>query len=161
MMRLRVATVAGAVGLRGHVRLIIHTDQPAERLYVGARLLTDEGELEIADVRAAGRGYQVAFVGHEDRTSAEALRDRQLYIDSQSEDESDDEFFYHDLIGLPARDLQGHHLGQISGVLAMPAHDVIEVRTDHGTVLVPFVSEIIPHIDSTEVRIDPPGGLFS
>lgn len=160
-MRLRVATIAAPVGLRGHVRLKMHTDAPAERFYPGALLLTDSGELEIVDVRGNGRSWQLAFSGHQSREAAEALRDTVLYVETDEQEAEDEAFYYHELVGLPAVTPTGEPLGEIRGVQALPAQDVLEVKTPSGMVLVPFVAEIVPEIAADRIIIDPPGGLFA
>lgn len=159
-MRLAVATIASAVGLKGHVRLKIATDDPAARFVPGALLLTDDGELTVADVRSDGKSWQVAFEGHEDRTAAEALRDVRLYIETDNEDAYEDEFFYHELLGLPVVDTAGRELGSVKRIQAMPGHDLIIVETARGEVMVPFVSELVPEVTQSGVVVDPPRGLF-
>ncbi|MDO4605824.1 MAG: ribosome maturation factor RimM [Bowdeniella nasicola] len=158
-MRLAIATVASAVGLKGHVRLIVHTDDPAGRLYPGAELLTDAASLTVADVRQQGRSWQVSFCGHDNRTAAEALRDTRLYIDSDDDPAEEDAYFYHEIIGLPVRTVMGEERGTVRDVLALPAQDVLVIDYEGREVLLPFVTELVPEI-SDAVIIDPPGGLF-
>ena len=159
-MRLKIGTVAGPVGLKGHVRLKVVTDDPGGRFAPGEVVLTDDGELTIGEARTDGRSVQVAFEGHESRDAAEALRDTQLYIETDAEEMEADEFFYHELVGLPAVHVDGDRLGEVAGVVAMPGHDLIEVSTAAGRVLVPFVEQIVVEVRDDAVVIDPPGGLF-
>ncbi|MDO5701567.1 MAG: ribosome maturation factor RimM [Bowdeniella nasicola] len=160
-MRLLVATVASAVGLKGHVRLKVRTDDPEGRFTPGARLLTEDGTLTIADVRRSGASVTVRFEESADRSAAEALRDTELFIETEDEAEDGEEFFYHELIGLPVTSVTGEALGTVRDVLALPAQDVIVVVAPDGEVLVPFVEQIVPEVSEDGVVVDPPGGLFN
>lgn len=159
-MRLAVATIASAVGLKGHVRLKLSTDDPAGRFAVGQELLTDDGAQTVAHVRSDGKTFQPSFVGHEDRNAAEALRDTVLYIETDDDELYEDEFFYHELIGLPVRTVEGVELGEVRRIQAMPAQDLIVVKTAGGDVFVPFVEQIVIEVGDEALIVDPPGGLF-
>ena len=72
-MQLTVAVVAGAHGLKGHVRLVLRTDDPGLRLQPGVVLDTDDPdlpELTLAEVRPGS--WQVRFEEVSGRDAAEA-----------------------------------------------------------------------------------------
>lgn len=168
-MILTVAVVGRAHGLRGEVRLDVRTDDPAARLAPGTALETepaDSGPLTVAKVRHAPDGSTfVTFAEARDRSAAEALRGVELVVETDELDGSEDDAWYpHELIGLRALTAEGEELGEVTGVEASPAHDLLAVRPSAGgpAVLVPFVAEIVPAVDEDAgtVTIDPPGGLF-
>lgn len=169
-MILTVAVVGRAHGLRGEVRLDVRTDDPDARLAPGTALETepaDSGPLTIAKVRHAPDGSTyVTFDEAHDRSAAEALRGVQLVVETDELDAGEDDAWYpHELVGLCAVTTEGEALGEVTGVDASPAHDLLVVRPASGgpLVLVPFVSEIVPAVDDSAglVTIDPPGGLFA
>ena len=102
------------------------------------------------------------FEGVSTRNDAEGLRGA-LYIPASAARELDsDEFWEHDLIDAEVFDVDGGRLGTIAGVVPGPAQDLFEVTTPSGTVLVPFVRDIVREIDPDvrRVVVDPPAGLF-
>lgn len=160
----RVATLGAPHGLRGDVRLSLHTDDPGARLRVGAAFSTEPaaaGPLRLAAVREQQGRYTARFAGHADRNAAEALRGVVLLTEP---DETDDGAWYpHQLRGLSAHAPDGEHLGTIDGVRHLPAQDVLVLlKPDGDRVLVPFVREIVPAVEVStgRVTIDAPAGLL-
>ncbi|WP_246465195.1 ribosome maturation factor RimM [Ruania alkalisoli] len=161
----RVATVGTAHGLRGDVRVTVHTDDPEGRFRVGSCLMTepeDRGPLTVAAMRHQQQHWFLRFDGVNDRTAAEALRGLELYA---AADVSEDEAWYpFQLEGLRAELPDGTALGVVAGVQHLPAHDLIVlVETSGARTLVPFVSEIVPEVDVPGGRIvlDPPSGMLA
>ena len=78
------------------------------------------------------------------------------------EHEEEDAWYPHQLKGLKALTPKGEELGTVSGVRFGSAQDLLLVRTPEGTVMVPFVAQIVPEVDleSGVVTIDAPPGLF-
>lgn len=163
LMQLSVATIAGAHGLKGMVKLILHTDDPELRFQPGVILDTDSDdypELEIRDVRHQGASWQVAFEEVADRTGAEALRGTELFIETDEWESDDDEYYLHELINLPVVGVDGIQLGTVEGFESGIAQDLLLVATEHGTVRVPFVTALVPEVTREKVVVDPPRGLF-
>ncbi|WP_156254065.1 ribosome maturation factor RimM [Pseudactinotalea terrae] len=162
--QVRVATLGAAHGLKGDVRLRLHTDNPAARLVPGARFTTDPweaGPLElVAVVEHSGSTY-ARFAGHTDRTAAEALRGIVLLADPEDEE---DAWYPEQLAGLEARRPDGTVIGTVTGVQHLPAHDVLLLREPDGArTLIPFVTAIVPTVDVPGgfVVVDPPAGLLA
>lgn len=161
---LRLATIGAAHGLRGDVKLTVHTDDPESRLAPGTELATDSaqvGTLRIERLASHGNGYLARFAGYPDRTAAESLRGVVL-LAPPSDDESD-AWYPAELTGLVAQDPAGRRLGTIAAVRHFPAQDVLVLRSDSGTEsLVPFVAAIVTEVDldAGRVVIDAPPGLL-
>lgn len=165
-VQLTVAIVTSAHGLKGEVRLDVRTDSPEERLADGAYLETDPadfGPLKIERTRIYKDIWYARFEEIRDRTAAESLRGVRLVIETDEEERREEGAFYsHELAGLPALNPAGERLGEVAGLEPNPAHELLLVKTDAGTVRVPFVHQIVTEVDleAGRVTIDPPGGLF-
>lgn len=163
-MQLIVGQVSGAHGLKGHVKLIVRTDDPELRFQPGVVLDTDRPDLPaltIAQVRGASGSWQVLFEEIADRTAAEGLRGTTLTIETEEWDDDEESWYDADLKGLPAATPAGEALGTVVDVEHGPAQDLLVVRTPSGaTVRVPFVTALVPDVSAEGVVIDPPGGLF-
>ncbi|TDE88305.1 ribosome maturation factor RimM [Occultella glacieicola] len=163
---LRVATVGGAHGLRGELRLAVHTDDPENRLARGAVLQTEPpavGPLTIAAVSHRQNHWYVRFDGVADRTAAEGLRGVVLLAEPV-DDEEEDAWYPHELAGLRAESPDGAHLGAVEGIRHLPAQDVLVLREVTGErTLIPFVRAIVPTVDlpGGRVVIDAPPGLLA
>lgn len=159
----RLATVGASRGLRGEVRLNLHTDNPSMRLAPGARVFTDPdvGTLTIANLTQRGSDWFAQFEGYPDRTAAQGLVHTVLLAEGAEEP---DAWYARELTGLRAQRPTGEEIGTITDLEHYPAQDVLVVKEVGGQhTRVPLVKEIVPRIDVAEgvVIIDAPAGLLA
>ena len=68
------------------------------------------------------------------------------------------------MIGLPVYRKDGSLLGEVAAITDYGAGDLLEIRSDgrRGTILIPFVTVMVPEVDVANRRIvvDPPEGLI-
>ena len=164
-MDVTVAVIGSAVGLRGHVRLDMRTDQIMERFAPGNVLRTEPesaGPLTVQGLRKQSTKFIAAFVESTDRDAAEALRGVRLVVDS--DDDTEEEGYYpHELRGLEVIDTNNVVLGSVVDLTFGAAQERLEVRTPGGEIVsVPFVYELVPEVDlgAKRIVVDPPLGLF-
>lgn len=162
-----VGQVGRAHGVRGQVAVAPRTDDPELRFAAGSVLVTDppeRGPLIVAETRLHSGRLLVRFEGVADRTGAEALRGTSLLVDPDQRPplEDPDDFYDTELIGLRALDPAGATLGVVADVIHAPGSDLLALRVDGREVLVPFVRQIVPHVDVAggTLTVDPPEGLF-
>ena len=166
-MRVVVARIGRALGVRGDVLIDSRTDEPERRFAVGNRLLVADSDrtLVIESAREHGNRLCLHFVGIDDRTSAESLTGLLLEVERAPGERPDDpdEYYDDDLLGLAVVTVDGEDVGDVAEVLHLPAQDVLAVRTpDAREVLIPFVSGIVPvvDLDAGRIVIQPPEGLL-
>ncbi|MEO9327729.1 ribosome maturation factor RimM [Gordonia aurantiaca] len=168
-MDLVVGRVVKSHGIRGEVVVDVRTDEPELRFARGSvlrgRLPRGGGEREFTVTAAREHSGRLLVSLEEvaDRTSADALRGTLFLIDSSQVEPSDDpdEFYDHELEGLPVQLLDGTEVGVVESVLHLPAGELLSVRNpDEREVLVPFVKEIVPTVTRELIVIDPPEGLL-
>jgi len=174
-VRLTVARVGRAHGLRGEVALDLRTDDPAGRLATGAQVGTDPasaGPLTVVRTRTVQGRWYATFAQVSDRTAAEGLRGVLLVVDADAADgtgpeadDADDSWYRHQLVGLRAERVGDHApLGTVVDLEHLPAQDLLVLAEPDGTLSrVPFVRQIVPVVDveAGRVLLDPPGGLLA
>lgn len=161
----RLARIGKPHALKGEVTVQLHTDEPEVRFAVGTAVQTvpaDEGPLTIASRRVHQGVTLLGFEQVTGRDGAEALRG--VVLVAPADEELDGEGFYpEDLRGLEVVDGQGERLGAVKDLHLRPAQDLLEVTTTAGhDVLVPFVEELVPHVDleAGQVTVTAPAGLL-
>ncbi|MGC4963908.1 ribosome maturation factor RimM [Gordonia sp. DT218] len=168
-MDLVVGRVAKSHGVRGEVVVDIRTDDPASRFAPGTdlrgRLPRGGGEKTFTVTAARQHAGRLLLSLDEvaDRSAADALRGTLFLIDSADVDsgEDPDEFYDHELEGLPVSTIDGVEVGVVASVLHLPGGEILAVTTSEGgEVLIPFVREIVPTVTSEVIEIDPPDGLL-
>jgi 16S rRNA processing protein RimM len=175
-MRLVVARIGRAHGIRGEVTIEVRTDAPQERFVAGATFFVVPpggpaspagrslpSTLTLDSVRDHNGTLLLGFGDVLDRTAADALRGVVLEADVSEEVCEPDAWFDHQLVGLHVVDPAGSALGEVVAVEHPPAQDLLVVRRPDGVKrLVPFVSAIVPEVDigAGRVVVDPPPGLL-
>lgn len=161
-------------GLRGEVTVEVRTDEPERRFAIGTRLRTEpraqaearvgrSDPLTVAGTRWHQSVLLVTFEGVHSREDAELLRDTLLHVSVPANLSPDDpeEFYDYQLVGLAVIDIDGSALGEVTAVQHGAAQDLLVIRAMDGrSVLVPFVSQLVPEVDLVEGRLvvaDRPG----
>lgn len=161
-------------GTKGEFFIWSLTDRPESTFAPGVRMQVADRSgqepdpifpsLEVEEARPFRKGYLVRFLGVEDRTRGELLRDRYLLRPfEETEPLEEGEVFYHQLLGLVVHTLDGREVGRILEVYDLRPADILEVsRGDDDSVLIPFTREIVVEWDLEGGRlvVDPPEGLL-
>ena len=166
-MRLIVARIGRAHGLRGEVTVEVRTDVPDQRFTAGVQLFVCDGArhrellaagrpttLTVTSVRDHNAILLLTFAEVGDRTSAEAMRDALLECDIPDEPDEPDAWYDHQLVGLAVHDPAGLLIGEVVAVEHRPAQDLLVVRRPAGAErMVPFVQALVPEVDIAGGRI--------
>ena len=148
-----LAAIIGAHGVTGEVRLKLFGEGIAAlKLYKAF----NGGALTPLKLKDDGKGGAIArFAEIADRTAAEALRGTALTVPrSELPSLGEGEYYYADLIGLPAISTEGEALGVCAAVENFGAGDVLEIeRPDGARFMVPMRVEAVPEW-GTRIVID-------
>jgi 16S rRNA processing protein RimM len=159
-MRLLVGRIGRAHGIAGEATIEVRSDEPRLRFAVGARVQTDtRGDLTITSHRLHNGTLLLGFAGVTDRNGVEALRDTLLYADVDiTEQSAPNEYHVMQLIGCQVFLESGEIFGELTDVLNLPGQDVLSIATASGEVLIPFVQQLVPHVDvvARKVIVIPP-----
>lgn len=168
-MDLVIGRVAKTHGVRGELVVDVRTDDPGERFAVGTVLRGrapkggGEDSYTVTAARPHAGRLLVSLAGIGDRSAGDALRGMLFLIDAADVDSGDDpdEFYDHELIGLPVTTVSGVAVGKVADVLHLPGGEVLSVTAADGNeVLIPFVTEIVPTVTGSGIVVDPPEGLI-
>lgn len=162
-----VGLISSAHGLRGEVKVELHTDFP-ERFApeVVVYLGEDLEEATISSARPHQGQILLQFEGITDRSQADALRGVWIFV---SEDDAvsleEGTYYVHDIIGLSVQTTSGELLGTVEHVMPTGANDVYIVQTpgdDRREILIPAIEEVIKEIDLDQgiMIIEPLPGLL-
>lgn len=155
--RILIGRIAAAHGIRGEVVVHSYADDPGDIASYGP--LADKSGMRAFDLKLVGvssKGIIARVDGVADRTSAEALRGTELFVDRGQLPAPDAEEFYHvDLIGLEAVSPEGVVIGRIVGVENFGAGDLLDIRPTGGgqSDLVPFAEAFVPEVDLAAGRV--------
>lgn len=143
MKRIALAAVAGAHGVKGEVRLKLFSDS-IESLSRHEKLHVGGAERRLLAIRDGGKTVVARFEGIADRSAAEALRGTMVEVDRSALPHLEEgEYYYADLIGLPAVDREGRAIGTVVAIENYGAGDLLEIEGEDGKrSLVPFREDI-------------------
>ena len=149
-----LAVIIGAHGVTGEVRLKLFGAGVAA---LKQHCAFNAGTLTAEKLKDDGKGGAIArFAEVVDRTAAEALRGTALTVPrSALPPLGEGEYYYADLIGLPAVSTTGEDLGTCVAVENFGAGDVIEIEKPDGErFMVPMRAEAVPEWMQSRIVID-------
>ena len=157
-----VAQFGRAVGLKGELKLNLHTDFPEQ--FKKSRILdTQRGSFEIERYNPK-RGL-IKIVGIDTPEDAKKLTNAEIY---SSEDETrehckldDGQYFWFDLIGSKVVE-NSEVLGEIKDIVRLPTSDYFEIKTDKELVdsglsksfLLPYLPNFIKSVDTDKKIVE-------
>ena len=149
-----LAAIIGAHGVTGEVRLKLFGEGVAAlKRY---RVFNDSA-LTVEKLKDDGKGGAIArFAEVTDRTAAEKLRGTALTVPRSSLPPlGESEYYYADLIGLPAVSTSGEAVGTCVAVENFGAGDVLEIeRPDGQRFMVPMREEAVPQCSGERLVIE-------
>lgn len=148
-----VGEITSVYGVKGWVKVRSFTS-PSENLFSYAPLFlkTKHGvkEIEIDEYRPQGKGLAAHIVGIDDRDVAQALCRSDIAIRQEQLPElEDEEFYWHQLIGLTVTsvfDGQSKVLGKVVRLMETGANDVLVVKGDPATGSLDAKERLIPYV---------------
>ena len=160
------ATIVGAHGIKGAVRVKFFTETPEYYLAVKLFFLENAGQLLpliVSRILPSKKGWIILFEEIEDRNAAENIKGCCLLLpDEQLKPLESDEFFVHQLIGCRVEDQNGLFLGEVVDFLETGANNVYEVHNGESEFLIPDVPHVVLELDLEKqlIVIDPLPGLI-
>ena len=154
-----LAAITGAHGVTGELRLKLFGEGIAA---LKAHRMFNDGALTVQKLKDDGKGGAIArFAEVADRTAAEKLRGTALTVPrSALPPLGEGEYYYADLIGLPAVSTSGEALGACIAVENFGAGDVLEIErpAENGKpgkrFMVPMNAEAVPEWMQSRIVID-------
>jgi len=151
-------------GLRGEVRVEIHTDAPErfalyKRLYLAPVALDGNALMSGKPVPRALQGHRfhqgkvlLKLEGVDDRNQAEMLRDQWVWVSIEDAIPLEEgEVYLHDMLRLHVVSSEGEPLGEVTEIIETGANYVYVVHGARGEILVPDIPEVVLDVD-TEAR---------
>jgi len=151
-----VATIAGAFGVKGEVKLKSFTDNPEDCAKYGP-LYNEAGQVILTPQshRMVKKAIAIKATEIKTREAAEALKSTKLYVRrSVLPDTEEDEFYFTDLVGLEVKSTDGKRVGTVSAVHEFGAGDMLEIKPkDSASFFHPFTKLAVPKVDIKAGRI--------
>lgn len=140
--------LGAARGLSGWLRVVSYADPPEQLQNYRNWTLFLNGErkpVTLRRLRSTASGLACLLQDVDTREAAEALKGAEIRIDRGAlPPAGEDEWYWADLEGLEVRNLDGERLGEVTGLMATGANDVLIVEGERR--------RLIPFLPGTRVR---------
>ncbi len=134
--------LGAAHGLSGWLRVFSYADPPEQlQNYRNWILVVNDQRREVTlrSLRSIGNGLACRLENVDTREAAEALKGAEIRVSRAALPTTDaDEWYWADLEGLEVRNLDGERLGDVTGLMATGANDVLIVQGERRR-LIPFL----------------------
>ncbi len=151
-----VGAFAGAVGLKGEVKLASFTASRADIASYGPLHAEDGRTFEIISLRPNSKGFAAKVKGVTTREEAEKLTRVSLYLPRASlPAAADGNYYVADLIGLEAINANSETVGEVVAVQNFGAGDLFEIKLkgEERTILLPFTKAVVPEVNLSARRV--------
>jgi 16S rRNA processing protein RimM len=154
-------------GLRGLLR--IHAYAGSDELFVEAGTVflknTSEDKLkefEIVSLIRQKKNCLLKLKGINHRDEAETYQGTDIFIHKDAIVRDEDEYFWHELLGLEVYLESGTSLGRINNIISAKGNDVYVVKKDKRELYLPATHEVIKQVDleKNKMIISPLEGLL-
>lgn len=149
-----VGEIVNTQGLKGEVRVVSITDFAEERYKKGATLtLFQDGreplDLVVKSHRLHKNFHLLTFEGLGRIEDVEGFKGGTLKIsEEQLQKLDEDEYYYHEIIGLEVVSEDGQSYGKIKEILALGSNDVWVVqRQGKKDLLIPYIADVVKDVD--------------
>ncbi|HJP38515.1 MAG TPA: ribosome maturation factor RimM [Gammaproteobacteria bacterium] len=146
-----VGRIAGLYGVKGWVKVTSYTEPRKNILAYRPWCLERAGVIEEVDPTAGreqGKGLIAQIAGVEDRDAAAAMVGKDILVSRELFAQiGNNEYYWHDLVGLRVMTNNGVTLGVVDSLLETGANDVLVVTGERRR-LIPFViGDVIKCVD--------------
>jgi len=155
--RVELGRISSPFGVRGWIKVISYLEPPEQILAYPAWRIDLAGggyrELRHLEGRRHGKGLAIRLAGIDDRDQAQALSQRELWVERQELPPlKKGEFYRADLVGLEVVNLQGRVLGRVDHFLDAPASAIMVVVGEIERWL-PMVPRHVQRVDLDAGRV--------
>ena len=146
---LAVGRVLRPHGVKGEIRVAIHTDHPErfghyKQLYLGPEHIP----FTLQGHRFHQGTVLLKLGGIDDRTLAGTLRDQWVWIPmDEAVPLQEGECYLYQILHLRVVTVDGEELGQVSEIIETGANNVYVVRGQQGEILLPDIEEVVVKVD--------------
>lgn len=157
MKTITIGRIIGTHGLKGTLKIKSFTDFISERYQKGNTLWISYKDEFLPITVVSYRSHKgVELVDVEEyRHINEIEHFKGSYVmikESDRDDLEEDAYYFNELIGLQV--YEEDLLGEVQDVREVPQGELLEVKTDQKTVLIPFRKEFVKKVDLKNKRID-------
>lgn len=162
-----VGKVIGPHGLGGLLRICSYSG--SEDSFLDARTVFLESvsgeitEYAVISVRPHKNAFLMRLEGLRSRDEGEKYKGAGILISKEAITSGEDEYFWHELLGLKVYLDTGKYLGVVSQIIPTKANDIYVIKEGDKETCVPAVYEVVKEIDieNEKMIISAMGGLLN
>jgi len=162
-----IGKVIKAHGLKGLLKVHSYADseetfQDSPTVFLSKADWEDVREFTVVSVAAYKKGVLMSLEGVISIEIAESLKGAEICIEKDSMARADDEYFWHELVGLKVFLDTGDYLGDVSGIISEKGNDIYVIRNGDREWPIPATHEVVREIslESGTMTICPLEGML-
>jgi 16S rRNA processing protein RimM len=162
---LLLGKITKAQGLRGEVKIFLHSGQPENLADYPELVLVDTSgnvsePLAILKNRAQGKAAIVHLATISTRNAAEKIEGRGILLDRKHLPAvGDHEFYWHQYQGKLVVDVDDQVIGRVAHLFNNGAQDILVIKAGDEEILVPVTKSFVVGETADKLIIKPPPGL--
>lgn len=149
--KIAVGRFGSPFGIKGWIKVISYTDPIEQILQYVPWYLDKDPKKVLKNVKGQLHGKQLIVHLNDchDRDQAKAYTNLEIYINrEQLPSLSEEEYYWHDLLGLEVINQQNILFGKIKNIFATGSNDVLVVEDENGK------ERYLPYIEGVIIKVD-------
>lgn len=163
--RLIMGKIVDAFGIKGWIKILPYTEE-LDALVIHKEWLIGDKSFKVLEVNVHGNVLVARLDGITDRNQAELLKNSKISIDRAELPETatdEDEYYWHDLVGLTVMNQSDVVLGQVSRLFSTGDVDVFAIKSldtlsdpNAKEIMIPYVEAYVFSVSLEEkiIRVD-------
>ena len=136
--RILIGKVSGCFGVKGWLKIFSYCE-PRENIASYDTWIVNDKVFESVESKRNGKLIVAKLEGIDDKDTALSLLGQKIEINKeQLHSLNNDQYYWHDLVGLEVTNKQGVNFGTIKSLLETGAHDVVIIKGERERI-VPYI----------------------
>jgi 16S rRNA processing protein RimM len=156
-MKISVAYIKAPRGFKGELTAIPYkqgTQSLRPGLHVTLQKADNLYQCAIESIKFLNDRVGLKFNGIDDEQSAKNWRGAEVLVEEENLAPLEEGEYYHfQLEGAQIYFDNGAYVGKVMSIESLPLNDILNVATDNGEILIPFVKAIMKSVDINEKKI--------
>ncbi|MBW1721030.1 MAG: 16S rRNA processing protein RimM [Deltaproteobacteria bacterium] len=155
---LLIGKVVRPHGIEGLMRIISYAESEGTFMKAGIIFLQSPSgephEFEFISIRPHKNAHLLRLKGVASREEAEKYKGWGIFIKKDTlKSLGNDEFYWHELIGLKVYSNRGRFLGTLDHILPTGANDIYVVREEGKEILIPAIRDVVEEVNLAERKM--------
>ncbi len=149
-----LGTIVNTHGLKGELKILSNSDDIEKRFSKNNKIYLNEKDFFIIESYRWNKKFILLKLKNINNIDdAEKLKSKKIYTKINKENEEEVEFYYYELIGYNAIDLNEKHIGKIVDYFDQKSYYSYLIEKNKKTTNIPIIENLLEYVDKEKKEV--------